>query len=151
MELEEAVKQRVPVQIRIPNPRNPREATVRAVAEVFLVETRQGPAVIWLDPFWCGGPPAESCHIAYASPRSATSEEGRRAEVWIDSDPRYGPKCLVYQKPFLMERLVRDSRTWLEHNAWQVWRKERPKQCGRQAAWGLVKDVFGDLIVARQV
>lgn len=56
MELEEAVKQRVPLQIRIPNPRNPRAPTVGAVAEVFLVETRQGPAVVWLDPFWCSVP-----------------------------------------------------------------------------------------------
>lgn len=74
------------------------------MSDVFLVETTYGPGVVWLDPFWCGAAPEETCHIAYANPcRDAGSER------WLHNDPRYGPKCLVYQKPFLMERMERES------------------------------------------
>ena len=146
MDFHEAIKNRVPLQVRLPNPKRPLVSGVRAVAEVFLVETTQGPAVVWLDPFCCGEPPEQACHIAYANPRS-----NGRADRWLDNDPRYGPKCLVYQKPFLMERLGRESPAWPECKAWQAWRQDKADRCGRRAAWEHVRAVFGGLIVARRV
>lgn len=146
MEFDEAVKRRVPLQVCLPNPRRPLTTSVRAVAEVFLVETKQGSAVVWLDPFWCAAPPDEACHIAYAMPR-----RDQKSERWLDNDPRYGPKCLVYQKPFLMERLTRASSAWVEHKAWRAWLEERAVRCGRKAAWTRVGLALGDLIVARRV
>lgn len=145
MEFDEAVKQGVALQICIPNRRRPLETAVRAVAEVFLVETTYGPAVVWLDPYWCDAPPEESCHIAYATPRRASE-----SERWLDTDPRYGPKCLVYQKPFLMEPLDWERAGW-KYAAWQAWRKDRVARCGRKAAWARASAVFGGLIVGRRV
>lgn len=145
MEFQEALKKRLPLQIRLPNPRRPLESGVRHVAEAFLVDTTQGPAVVWLDPFWCGGLPEQVCHIAYASPRGDA-----KSERWIDNDPRYGPRCLAYQKPFLMERLDPESPAWSEYEAWRGWLDGKPDLCGREAAWAQVKAAFGELIVARR-
>jgi hypothetical protein len=69
MEFAEALKRHLRLQVQIPDRTKPLETLVRYAAEVFLVETAQGPAVIWLDPFWCDRSSAESCHIAYVSPR----------------------------------------------------------------------------------
>jgi len=146
VELDQALKERLPLQIRIPNRRKPLVTDTRAVAEVFLVETTHGPAVVWLDPFWCGMPPEEACHIAYATPHPVAE-----AERWVDHNPRYGPRCLAYQKPFLLERLDRDSPAWHEYQTWQHWQARRPQHCGRAAAWVLVTATLGALIVARRV
>ena len=116
MEFDEALRRQLPLQIRIANPRKPLETLVRPVAQAFLVDTTHGRAVIWLDPFWCDGTREETCHIAYATPRSDP-----KLERWLDNDPRYGPRCLAYQKPFLMELLKPESPAWSEYRAWRDW------------------------------
>jgi hypothetical protein len=144
MEFAEALKHRVPLQVRLPDPKRPLETLVRFVAEVFLVQTRHGPAVAWLDPFWWEGPRGERCHIAYATPKPAT-----RPGRWIDNEPKYGPRCLVYQKPFVMEQVDRESPVWRDCKAWQTWREGKSEQCGRHAAWEYLKDLFADLGLSR--
>jgi hypothetical protein len=146
MEFRGALQKQLPLQIRIPNPRKPLELLIRPVAEVFLVETTLGPGVVWLDPYWCGETAEASCHIAYASPQSVPG-----AERWRDEERRYGPKCLVYQKPFLMERLEPESPAWGDYQAWRAWRAERSEWCGREAAWALIQQTFADLILARHL
>lgn len=146
MEFSDALKRGIPLQIRLPNPKRPLETNVRAVAEVFLVETRQGPAVVWLDPFWCDASPKDAFHIVYASPRYDP-----KLQLWLDNDPRYGPKCLVYQKPFFMERMTPQSPASQELDAWCDWQTDKQERCGREAAWAQVMSVFGDLIVARRL
>jgi hypothetical protein len=91
MDFDEALKRHLPLQIRIPDRTNPLQTLVRYAAEVFLVDTNHGPAVVWLDPFWCERSPAKSCHIAYVSPR-CNAKPGR----WIDNEPRSGPHCIAY-------------------------------------------------------
>ena len=144
MELAEAINRRLPFHVRLPSRRNPLGLVARCVAEVFLVETTRGPAVVWLDPFWCRESPTDSCHIAYVSPRY----EPDRLR-WIDDDPRYGPGCLAYQKPFVMEQLDRRSPAWREWEEWQRWRDHATVRCGRNAAWERVRAVFGALILSR--
>jgi hypothetical protein len=145
MELTEAVKRHLPLQVRLPDRTKPLESLVLYAAEVFLVETGQGPAVIWLDPFWCERAAAESCHIAYVSPR-----RNNRPGRWIDTEPRYGPYCIAYQNPFVIEQLDQASPAWSEYKAWKIWREGRGEQCGRRAAWERMTTTFGDLILARK-
>lgn len=146
MDFQEAILTRVPLQLRIPNPRRPLEICVHPVAEAFLVETIRGPGVIWLDPFWCDSRGAEACHIAYASP-----QYDPRAERWIDPNPRYGPKCLAYQKPFVVELLNSESPAGDQYQTWLAWRKCRSEECDRAAAWASVQRTLGHLIKARRV
>ncbi|KAA6186882.1 hypothetical protein F2Q65_03005 [Thiohalocapsa marina] len=117
MELAEAIRQLVPLQMRMPDPKHPLTLRTHCVAEVFLVGTSHGQAVVWLDPFWCRPDAGASSHIAYAMPRF----DPERAR-WIDQDPRYGPHCHAYQKPVVFERLEGGSGPWREHQAWQMWR-----------------------------
>lgn len=130
MDLAEAIKQLVPLQLRIPNPQKPLDLDTHYAAEVFLADSAHGPAVVWIDPFWCDKPDASLVHIAYAEP----SRQGID-ERWVDNDPRFGPRCIAYQKPVVIERLHRDSSAWQDHKAWQAWRAMKGKVCGRRAAW----------------
>jgi len=147
MELAEAIKRRLPLQVRLPDRQRPLETAVQYAAEVFLVETAQGPGVVWLDPFWCDSsppPPTKICHISYAKP---WFDPGRGR--WVDQDPRYGPRCLAWQKPFLMERLEQGSPAWGDYKAWKIWSSGKAGTCGRRAAWRLIEETFGELILKR--
>lgn len=144
MELCEAVRKLVPLQIRLPDRRRPLTLIVRGVAELFIAETTQGPAVIWLETFWCKSQPSGRCYIAYAAPRP-----DQLIERWVDHNPRYGPHCLGYQRPVVIERITRDSPAWREHQAWQAWRARLGASCDRSAAWQTVLRQFGDLIKER--
>jgi hypothetical protein len=68
MKFSEAVKRLLPLQVRLPDRYNPLLTVVRYVAEVFIVETIHGPAIVWLDPFWSERSPEAACHIAYVRP-----------------------------------------------------------------------------------
>jgi hypothetical protein len=144
MELIEAIKQLVPLQLPIPNPRKPMQLVAHCPAEVFLVHTDRGPAVVWVDTFWCERPNESVCHIAYAVPRTSSSPDR-----WIDNEPRYGPRCLAYHKPVVLERLTPQASAWKDFQSWQHWRSGRGADCGRTAAWQRVKQELGELIVSR--
>ena len=146
MDLAEAIKQLVPLQLRIPNPKKPLELDTRYAAEVFVVETVQGSAVVWVEPFWCDKRDERVAQIAYAAP----SRHGE-AERWVDNDPRFGPRCIPYQKPFVLERLGRDSPAWRDYKAWQTWRAMKGKDCGRRAAWQRVEQELADFVQRRLV
>lgn len=109
-----------------------------------MVETRCGPAVVWLEPFWCEWPEGEVCRIAYANPKAASS-----TLRWVDHDPRYGPHCLAYLKPFVIEQAGRDSAVWKDCEVWRHQRVARGKACGRQAAWMRVKAELSDVVSKR--
>ncbi|WP_295539676.1 hypothetical protein [uncultured Thiohalocapsa sp.] len=144
MDLTQAIKQFLPLQVRMPNPRKPLELDTHYAAEVFLAETPQGAAVIWLDPYWCDQPDAGTVHIAYAAPVALGD-----AERWVDNDPRFGPRCIPYQKPFVLERLRRDSPAWPTYQDWQTRRATRGKDCARHAAWQRVEHELGELVRRR--
>jgi hypothetical protein len=143
MELAEAIKRLIPLQVVLPDRRHPLTTVAQYAAEVFLADTTAGPAVIWLEPFWCERP--ESCHIAYAQPRAR--EGGSR---WVDPEPRFGPGCLAYQKPVILERVDQTSGNWEVHQAWLRWREGKEEHCGRKAAWTQVERCFGERILARR-
>jgi hypothetical protein len=144
MELVDAVRQMLPLQIRIPEPRRPLQTAPHCAAEVFLVETRYGPAVVWLEPFWCERPEDQVCRIAYANPKAMSS-----ATRWVDQDPHYGPRCLAYLKPFVIEQACRDSAVWKDCEVWRRQRAARGTPCGRRAAWMRVKAELSDIITKR--
>jgi hypothetical protein len=144
MELIEAIEQRVPLQVPIPNPRKPLRLVAHSAAEVFIVETSHGPAVVWVDTFWCKRPNETVCHIAYAEPRTHV-----KPDRWIDNEPRYGPRCLAYQKPVILERMTPQSPAWKDFQSWQTWRSGRGADCGRPAAWQRVEQELGEFIVSR--
>jgi hypothetical protein len=146
MELAEAIQESLPLQVLLPNPRRPLQIEPHLVAEVFVVDTSYGPAVVWLEPFWCGSPDPQVCRIAYASPRL-----GRGGRRWADQQPRYGPRCLAYQKPFIIERLGQDSPASAERRAWDRWRAEKDRDCDRDAAWRRVETELRDLNIRRLV
>jgi hypothetical protein len=153
MELADAIKRLIPLQVRLPDPKHPLQLEPGAVAEVFLVDTVQGPAVVWLDPFWCDAANGTSghsghCHIAYASPVGQPMDER-----WSDHDPAFGPHCIPWQKPFIIERLHPDpaSPAWRTYKAWQQRRSADSRACGRRAAWERVQRRFGPLIRQRVV
>jgi hypothetical protein len=87
-----------------------------------------------------------ACHIAYASPK-----EDADYERWVDKDPRYGPYCLVSQKPFVMEPLDSASPAWGEYKAWRSWRQGRAEHFGRKAAWDAAQHAFQELRIERRV
>ena len=68
MDLAQAVKQLVPLQLLIPNRRKPLAVDTRCVAEIFVVATTHGDAIVWSEPFWCDKPTTPVVHIAYAKP-----------------------------------------------------------------------------------
>jgi hypothetical protein len=144
MDLTEAIRLLVPLQLRVPNPRRPLELDTRCAAEVFLVQTAHGKAVIWVEPFWCDQLDQPVARISYAEPIRSGA-----ADRWVDNDPRYGPGCLPYQKPFVMERLGKDSPAWRAYKAWQTWRATKGKVCGRRAAWQRVEQELGDVLERR--
>jgi len=144
MELAEAIRQLTPLQLQIPNPRRPLQWQAHCAAEVFLVKTTRGPAVVWVEAFWCRADTDRVAHIAYASPRRQGAEDR-----WIDQDPRYGPHCLAYQRPVVIERVTKTSPVWRDHKAWQVWRAGQGSACGRRAAWQRVQNELGPLIQER--
>jgi hypothetical protein len=146
MELAEAIQQSLPLQILIPSPRRPLQTEPHLVAEMFVVDTSSGRAIVWLEPFWCEGSDLQVCRIGYASPRSAHA--GRR---WTDEQPRYGPRCLAYQKPFVIERVDQDSLVWAEWKAWHDWRAKKGLKCDRDAAWRRVETELRDLNLRRLV
>jgi hypothetical protein len=144
MELAEAVRQLTPLQLQIPNVRHPLQLQAHCAAEVFLVETTCGAAVVWVETFWCKAETDRVARIAYASPR----RQGTR-DRWVDHDPRYGPHCLAYQRPVVLERVTEASPVWRDHKAWQVWRAGQGSVCGRRAAWQRVEQELGALIQER--
>jgi hypothetical protein len=144
MDLAEAIKQLVPLQLRIPKPQKPFELGTHYAAEVFLADTAHGRAVVWLEPFWCDKPDARLVHITYADPIRHGEEER-----WVDNDPRFGPRCIAYQKPVVIERLRRDSPAWQDYKAWQAWRAMKGKVCGRRAAWQRVEQELPGLGLRR--
>jgi hypothetical protein len=144
MELIEAIEQLVPLQVPIPNPRKPLRLVAHCAAEVFIVETSHGPAVVWVDTFWCKRANETVCHIAYAEPRPHL-----KPDRWIDNEPRYGPRCLAYQKPVILERMTPQSPAWKDFQSWQTWRSGRGAECGRPAAWQRVEQELGEFIVSR--
>jgi hypothetical protein len=144
MELAEAIRQLTPLQVRIPNRHKPLELDAHYAAEVFLVETAQGVAVVWLEPFWCDRSGETVARIAYADP-ICLDEKPR----WVDNDPRFGPHCIPYQKPFVMERLRRDSPAWQDYKAWQTWRAMKGRDCGRRAAWERITQELPNVVKRR--
>jgi hypothetical protein len=144
MHLADAIRQLTPLQVRIPNRHKPLELDTHCAAEVFLVETAQGAAVVWVEPFWCEKPEETVARIAYADPIVQGD-----APRWVDSDPRFGPHCIPYQKPFVMERLDRESPAWKDYKAWQTWRAMKGKDCGRRAAWERVSRELPEIIKRR--
>lgn len=144
MDLADAIRSLVPLQLQIPDPRKPLHLKAHCVADAFLVETPQGPAVVWVEAFWCKEPAGRVARIAYARPL----QEGSK-ERWVDHDPRYGPHCLAYQRPFIIERLTRESPAWRDYKAWQHWRSAQGSACGRRAAWQQIEQELGDGIARR--
>ncbi|MGB5834192.1 MAG: hypothetical protein WBG92_19710 [Thiohalocapsa sp.] len=140
MELSEAIRQLIPLQVCIPNPRQPLELVPHFAAEVFVVETARSRAVVWLDAFWCEQSDAAVCHIAYADPRRQND-----ADRWVDNDPRFGPKCLAYQKPVILERLDPRSSAWTVFRSWQSWRTVKGGACSRREAWKRAKQDFAEI------
>lgn len=144
MDLTEAVKQLLPLQLRLPYPHKPLTLDTRYAAEVFVVETVRGTAVVWIDPDWCDKPDEQTVHIAYATPvRQADTDR------WVDNEPRYGPHCIPYQKPFVIERLNRSSPVWSEYKSWQLRRATKGKPCGRLAAWQRVEQELAGIVQRR--
>lgn len=143
MELDEAIKRLIPLQVRLVNRQSPIEPVPYYAAEVFLADTKYGAAVIWLDPFWFEE--AGRCHITYADPRwdEATNR-------WIDQQPRWGPGCIAYQKPVIFERVDAESSAWESYRAWQHWRAGKGDEYGRRAAWKHVEAAYGDRIRFRK-
>ena len=161
MELADAIKCGIPLQVCLPDRRRPLLVQPHPAAEVFIVETVRGSAVVWLDLFWCDprrdrpeseahagheAAAAAACHIAYALPRSHPT-----AERWIDNDPAFGPYCIPWQKPFVIERLHTESPGWHRYTDWQTQRRSDRHACGRLDAWRRVEELFGELISSRIV
>jgi hypothetical protein len=161
MELADAIKRLMPLQVQMPDPKSPLQLQAVPAAEVFLVETVVGAAVVWLDLFWCAsecGDPepavnaplpsskASRCHIAYAVPRPQSG-----ADRWVDDYPSFGPRCIAWQKPFAIERLSPQSAGWRLYLDWQSRRVSYGGSAGRNAAWRHVKMAFEGLIRSRIV
>jgi hypothetical protein len=161
MQLADAINRLMPLQVQMPDPKSPLQLQAVPAAEVFLVETIRGAAVVWLDLFWCApargnreptvtaalpSRRASRCHIAYAAPRPQSG-----ADRWIDRDPAFGPHCIAWQKPFVIERLHAGSEGWLRYVNWQSQRSAYGSASGRQAAWCHAETVLGGVIRSRVV
>jgi hypothetical protein len=161
MELADAIKRLMPLQVQMPNPKSPLQLQAVPAAEVFLVETVRGAAVVWLDLFWCTAEygareatvdaalpsrKASRCHIAYAVPRPQPG-----VDRWVDNNPSFGPRCIAWQKPFVIERLHARSEGWRHYRDWRSQQPSYGSAGGRHAAWRHVETVFEDLIRFRVV
>lgn len=150
IELAETIQRLIPLQVRLPNRYRPLSYTARYAAELYLAMTGKGRAVIWLDAFWCDKAPLDACHIAYAEPQPQVmpSEEADRPDMlrWVDNHPRWGPHCIPYQRPVIIEPIHRDSPAWPDFEAWRNARSVRGTRCNRNAGWKHVKLAFGTLI-----
>jgi len=144
MDFAEAINQLVPLQVLIPNPRKPLELDAHCVAEMFLVGTTHGNAVVWLEPSWCDKPDEAVVQVAYAQPIRRGD-----ADRWVDSDPRFGPRCIAYQKPVVIERIDQTSPAWRDYRAWQTLRAIRGRASGRRAAWRRVEQEVGEMLLQR--
>jgi hypothetical protein len=146
MTFAEAIKQGIPLQVVLPDRRRPFELDRRGVAEIFLAETTLGAAVIWLEPDWCEMPIRKVARISYADPLEKTPESR-----WVDEEPRYGPHCIAYQKPFLVERLTSASPAWNAYSAWSIRRAGKGRDCDREAAWKRIEAELAGIVTARLV
>lgn len=144
MDLAKAIEQLVPLQVLLPNRRKPLELDAHCVAEMFLVGTTHGNAVVWLEPGWCDKPEEAVVQVAYAEPVRRGD-----ADRWVDNDPRFGPRCIAYQKPVVIERIDQASPAWRDYRAWQTLRAGRGDACGRRAAWHRVEQALGQTLLRR--
>ena len=71
------------------------------------------------------------------------------ADRWVDNDPRFGPHCIAYQKPVIIERLEPRSPAWRNYRAWQTWRSRNGQECSRHAAWQRVEQELGETLLRR--
>ena len=140
MTLAQALHEGAVFQIYLPNRYKPLQVMPRPVGEMFLVMTDHGQGLVWVDPYWCELLGGDVCHLVYASPQA--SADGTR---WIDGHPRWGPHCLAYVKPVIVERLDWTCSAWEEFERWQRWRDKKGKACGRAAAWQRVQSELADL------
>jgi hypothetical protein len=150
IELADAIQRLIPLQVRLPNRYRPLTDTARYAAELYLALTSRGRAVIWLDGFWCDKDPLDACHIAYAQPQPQAFKlpgtETAETLRWIDNHPRWGPHCIPYQRPVIIEPLSRGSPAWPDYTAWRNARGVRGVRCNRSAGWEHAKLAFGTLI-----
>ncbi|WP_373508223.1 hypothetical protein [Thiocapsa sp.] len=86
------------------------------------------------------------CRISYADPLETKAETR-----WVDHEPRYGPHCIAYQKPFLVERLTSDSPAWTAYLAWSIRRARKERECDRDAAWKRIEAELAGIVTARLV
>jgi len=153
IELSEAIKRLIPLQVRLPNRLRPLTDTARYAAELYLAQTSHGPAVIWLDAFWCDNDPLDACHIAYAQPQPRRMESSdpatEHALCWVDNSPRWGSHCIPYQNPVIIEPLRRGSPAWPDYEAWHNARGVRGVRCNRSEGWEHAKLAFGTLVQQR--
>lgn len=145
MELAEAIKKSTPLKIVLPFRAKPLEREDRCVAEMFMIDTKAGAAVVWLEPYWPAHPDRRVCQICYADPveKDATS--------WVDNRPRFGPFCIPYQSPFLVEQLTAESSLWRPFLDWHSWRHARRSQCLRSKAWERVMTELAEVEPCRRV
>lgn len=130
MEFSSAVDQRLPLQIRIPDRRNPLTDEYRCLAEVFIADTRLGPAVIWLEPFWHESDNQRVAGISYSAPSARP-----QGSLWIDDNPSFGPHCIAYQRPFVIEQLTAESPLWRDYLAWRSYAVTNQNLCSAEKAW----------------
>lgn len=153
IELAEAIQRLIPLQVCLPNRYRPLTDTARYAAELYIALTSTGRAIIWLDGFWCDKEPVDACHIAYAEPKPQPTEaKGPDLPAslrWIDNNPRWGPHCIPYQRPVIIEPLRRGSPAWPDFEAWRNARGVRGIRCNRNAGWEHIKRAFGTVIHQR--
>ncbi|NEX19514.1 hypothetical protein G3480_04165 [Thiorhodococcus mannitoliphagus] len=139
MEFPQAVKQSTPLKVLLPLRSKPLEREYRCVAEVFIVDTSAGLGVVWLEPYWPIQSDQRVCQICYAEPVEKDTKS------WIDNNPKFGPFCIAYQKPFYIERLTSDSHLWRPFQDWQAWRHARRGKCLRSLAWQRIEADLGSI------
>jgi hypothetical protein len=140
LKFSDALRQGTPLQIYLPNRYKPLQVTPRPIAEAFLVATDHGEALVWLDPYWCDPERNDACHVAYAKPQVK-----RSGNCWVDHKPRFGPHCLAYLNPVVVERIDWASHIGHAFKLWQAWCADKDARCGRTAAWRRVKRELADL------
>jgi len=64
--------------------REPMQLVAHCPAEVFVVHTDRGPAVVWVETSWCERPNESACRIAYAEPRTSSNPD-RWSKNWANS------------------------------------------------------------------
>jgi hypothetical protein len=146
MELRHVVERGHALQVCMPNPKRPLETMQCYVAEMFLLDTPTGPALLWLGPDWHEYPPGESCCICYAQPLPDAS--GKR---WVDNRPRHGNKCLDFFNPVVIEQLDAASEAWGEHALWSEKKRLASPALDRDAAWSIAQAFLGDMHYQRML